>query len=225
MKNIHIQKITLILSILLIGATHSFANSLLGTWTKKSGPSNVLIYNYINDSTCTIQMDAPDTTITGIIYVLDTLVTPHRISWYIGGVLGNLGIWSISGDTLTVQGSGGDTTTFPSSFTDPSYYIKQKTGVTDNRAEAVNEFSLFQNYPNPFNHSTSILFNLSSSSYVSLKVFDLRGREVVTIVSEQLSAGNHVRQWSAIGMPSGIYYYCLQAGRFAETKKLVLMKQ
>jgi hypothetical protein len=85
-------------------------------------------------------------------------------------------------------------------------------------------FSLAQNFPNPFNPSTTISFDLPSQSFVSLKIFDLIGREVATIVSEELSAGSHSRQWNATGMPSGVYFYRLQAGSFTGTKKLLLLK-
>jgi hypothetical protein len=86
------------------------------------------------------------------------------------------------------------------------------------------EFILSQNYPNPFNPTTTLSFHLPSNSFVSLKIFDALGREVTTLVSEQLSAGNHTKQWNANGMPSGIYFYRLQAGSFVETKKLILLK-
>jgi hypothetical protein len=85
-------------------------------------------------------------------------------------------------------------------------------------------FSLEQNYPNPFNPSTTISFSLPSNSFVSLKVFDVVGREVASLVSEQMSAGSHSKQWNANGMPSGIYFYRLRAGSFTETKKLILLK-
>jgi hypothetical protein len=85
-------------------------------------------------------------------------------------------------------------------------------------------FSLLQNYPNPFNPTTTISFNLSSRSFVSLKVFDLSGREVATIVSEEISAGNYSRQWNATNMPSGIYFYQLHSGNYSGTKKLVLLR-
>jgi hypothetical protein len=93
-------------------------------------------------------------------------------------------------------------------------------------------FNLSQNYPNPFNPVTTIQLSLPSKSFVSLKIFDLIGREVATLVSEELSAGDYSRQWNALGMPSGVYFYRLQthqtsggqAGTFMETKKLVLLK-
>jgi len=99
--------------------------------------------------------------------------------------------------------------------------------VTD--VKTINEtipdnFILMQNYPNPFNPATTISFSLPSKSFVSLKVFDALGREVATLVNEELSAGNHSRQWNGENMSSGIYFYRLQAGSFTETKKLILLK-
>ena len=86
------------------------------------------------------------------------------------------------------------------------------------------QYALYQNYPNPFNPSTVIAFSLPSKSFVSLKVFDILGKEIATIVSEELSAGNYSRQWNAAMMSSGIYFYRLQAGTFTETKKLILLR-
>jgi endoglucanase len=85
-------------------------------------------------------------------------------------------------------------------------------------------FELEQNYPNPFNPATTISFNLSSRSFVSLKIFDALGREVVTLISEALPAGKYSRQWKAEGKPSGVYFYRMQTGTFTDTKKLVLLR-
>jgi hypothetical protein len=85
-------------------------------------------------------------------------------------------------------------------------------------------FTLNQNYPNPFNPSTSISFSIPTRSFVSLKIFDLMGREVSTIVSEEMSAGNYSKQWNAVALPSGVYFYRLQSGSYTETKKLVLLR-
>lgn len=85
-------------------------------------------------------------------------------------------------------------------------------------------FALEQNFPNPFNPSTNIKFYLPSRAFVSLKVFDLIGREVAILANEELSAGNHSRQWNAANMPSGVYFYRLQAGQLTLTKKLVLLR-
>jgi len=86
------------------------------------------------------------------------------------------------------------------------------------------KFSLCQNYPNPFNPATTISFTLPSRSFVSLKVSDGLGREVATIVSGEMSAGSYSKQWDASGLPSGVYFYRLQAGSFTETKKLILLR-
>lgn len=103
------------------------------------------------------------------------------------------------------------------------------SGITVSVKEVTNKivpeaFMLFQNYPNPFNPSTTISFALPSRSFVSLKIFDLLGREVATIVTEEMSAGSYSKQWNATNVSSGIYYYRLQAGTYIETKKLVLLK-
>ncbi len=97
------------------------------------------------------------------------------------------------------------------------------TGVNEGN-ELPNKFTLSQNYPNPFNPSTTISFNLPLKSYVSLKVFDVLGREVSNLVSKELTAGSYSQQWSAGNLPSGMYFYRLQAGNYSETRKLVLLK-
>jgi hypothetical protein len=89
-----------------------------------------------------------------------------------------------------------------------------------------------QNYPNPFNPSTAISFQLSAVSAVSLKVFDLLGREVAVLVDETRQPGSYSVQWNALAMPSGIYFYRLQArplsggqnAEYVETRKMVLVK-
>ncbi len=83
---------------------------------------------------------------------------------------------------------------------------------------------LEQNYPNPFNPSTAIKFSLSSKSFVSLKVFNVLGEEMSTLVSEELYAGVYSREWSGTDMPSGVYFYRLIAGSFVETRKFILLR-
>ena len=85
-------------------------------------------------------------------------------------------------------------------------------------------FVLKQNYPNPFNPTTTISFSLPSQAFVSLKVFNALGREVSTLLAEELPPGTYEQPWNARGLASGVYYYRLQAGSFMETKKLVLLK-
>ena len=104
---------------------------------------------------------------------------------------------------------------------DGSFKYSQSVEVSISAPE---QFALAQNYPNPFNPTTNISFTLPSKGFVSLKVFDMLGREVATIVSEEMSAGSYSKQWNAANISSGIYFYRLQAGSFTETKKLVLLR-
>jgi len=86
------------------------------------------------------------------------------------------------------------------------------------------DFLLDQNYPNPFNPSTAISFQLPAASFVTLKVFDVLGREVATLVNEVQAAGRYTVRWIASSLPSGIYLYRIQAGGYVETRRMVLMK-
>jgi hypothetical protein len=85
-------------------------------------------------------------------------------------------------------------------------------------------FALEQNYPNPFNPSTRIDFSLAVDSKVSLKVFDVLGQEVATLINSDLVAGSHNVEFSAANINSGVYFYILQAGDNVETKKMVLLR-
>ena len=81
------------------------------------------------------------------------------------------------------------------------------------------------NYPNPFNPSTRISYSLPNSGYVSLKVYDILGREIETIVNEFQKAGTYAAHFDASNLASGIYFYELQVGNeFVETKKMLLMR-
>jgi hypothetical protein len=85
-------------------------------------------------------------------------------------------------------------------------------------------FALEQNYPNPFNPTTNIEFQVAERSFLSLKVFDMLGREVTQLVSEELMPGKYRAVLNGATLPSGSYFYQLQAGRFVATKKLVILK-
>jgi hypothetical protein len=85
-------------------------------------------------------------------------------------------------------------------------------------------FKLLQNYPNPFNPTTKIKFELPKSNYVTLKIYDAIGREIATLVNEQLIAGTYQVDWDGSNYASGVYYYQLRTGDFVETKKMVLVK-
>jgi S-formylglutathione hydrolase FrmB len=98
------------------------------------------------------------------------------------------------------------------------------TGIVNELSLSPSSFVLHQNYPNPFNPSTTISFSIPSRSFVSLRIFDLLGREVATLINENQNVGTHFATFNATNLSSGIYFYRLQAGPFLETKKLVLLK-
>jgi len=94
-------------------------------------------------------------------------------------------------------------------------------GVTPNLPT---EFSLSQNYPNPFNPTTTIKFTISDLRFTILKVYDVLGNEIATLVNEEKSSGEYEVEFSGKGLPSGVYFYQLRTGGFVDTKKLILIK-
>jgi photosystem II stability/assembly factor-like uncharacterized protein len=90
--------------------------------------------------------------------------------------------------------------------------------------EIPTEFLLLQNYPNPFNPCTKIKYSVPQSSQVVVKVFDVLGNEIETLVNEEKPIGTYEINWNAANLPSGVYFYQLRAGSFVETKKMLLMK-
>ena len=88
----------------------------------------------------------------------------------------------------------------------------------------LNEYFLSQNYPNPFNPSTKIEFQIVDFGFVSLKIYDLPGREVATLVNEEKPEGNYEVVFNGTGLTSGVYFYQLKAGNYIETKKMILLR-
>ena len=89
---------------------------------------------------------------------------------------------------------------------------------------AISEFALDQNYPNPFNPSTKINYSIKEKSNVELKIFDLLGSEIATLVNEEKSPGNYEVSFDASFLSSGVYLYTIKAGSFVQTRKMLLMK-
>jgi hypothetical protein len=86
------------------------------------------------------------------------------------------------------------------------------------------QFQLFQNYPNPFNPSTTIRFSLPQRSHVTLKVFDVLGKEVATLVDAEMEAGEHSIPFTAEGIPGGVYIVQMSAGNVIKRISIVLLK-
>jgi uncharacterized delta-60 repeat protein len=103
-------------------------------------------------------------------------------------------------------------------------YAQVMTAVEEETTQPPNRYRLSQNYPNPFNPSTSIRFDLPKSGWVTLKVYNLRGEEMATLVNENRSAGSYQVNWAGEDLASGLYFYRLQAGEFSDAKKLIIAR-
>jgi hypothetical protein len=97
------------------------------------------------------------------------------------------------------------------------------TGIND-EIKVVADYSLFQNYPNPFNPSTKIIWQSPVGSWQTLKVYDILGREIMTLVNEYKPAGKYEVNWNATNLPSGVYIYTLQLNGYTNSKKMLLLK-
>ena len=105
-----------------------------------------------------------------------------------------------------------------------TYNAGNPIGIIQTNTQTPKDFSLGQNYPNPFNPSTKIQFSIPRSSFVNLKVFDNMGKEIATLVNEDINIGNFEVDFDARELASGLYYYRISAGDFTETKKMILLK-
>ncbi|MDG6999814.1 MAG: T9SS type A sorting domain-containing protein, partial [Nitrososphaerota archaeon] len=97
-------------------------------------------------------------------------------------------------------------------------------GIIDQSSEIARGFVLFQNYPNPFNPSTIIEYNLPKPQMVTLKVFDILGQGIATLVNKQMEPGFYRATFDGGGLASGVYFYVLRAGDFKSTRKMVLLR-
>ena len=104
--------------------------------------------------------------------------------------------------------------------------IFNESGITsvNQNSNILKTFKLHQNYPNPFNPSTMIKYKLPKSSHIKLKVYNLAGQEIATLINKFQLAGEHEVTWQPKGLPSGLYFYKIQAREYSEAKKLILQK-
>jgi hypothetical protein len=124
----------------------------------------------------------------------------------------------------------GITTDIDGQVRDPSHpdigadeFVRILVAVEGSEGGVPASYALGQNYPNPFNPSTTISYELPIESHVTLRVFDLLGKEVATLVNGVQEPGHKSVQWNAGGVASGVYLYRLQAGSYSSTKKLLLL--
>ncbi len=104
--------------------------------------------------------------------------------------------------------------------------LQNKFGINSEEKEQIipKEYSLHQNYPNPFNPTTTIKFDLPNDGLITLEIFDILGRRIITLVYEYKTAGSYEQVFNASSIASGVYVYKLQAGDFVQTKKMILLK-
>ncbi|HEY3249579.1 MAG TPA: T9SS type A sorting domain-containing protein [Ignavibacteria bacterium] len=172
-------------------------------------------------------------------YTQDSPAGP--LGYYIGGNPSSLNqpiktvITSSNVDTLFTKviagyknGGGDDCLAIYSGGNGNSLYASRlcqsTVGITNNNNGIPSEYALMQNYPNPFNPTTNIKFSIPNNSFVNLIVYDITGKVVTTLVSQQLNAGNYTYDFNASYLSSGVYLYKLQADGFADVKKMMLIK-
>ena len=85
-------------------------------------------------------------------------------------------------------------------------------------------YELYQNYPNPFNPSTKIKFDIPKAGFVSLKIYDITGREIATLVNRELEASRYEVEWNGAQFASGVYFFRINAGDFVKVQKMMLIK-
>ncbi|MCP5062884.1 MAG: S8 family serine peptidase [Ignavibacteriae bacterium] len=107
-------------------------------------------------------------------------------------------------------------------------YVEIPTSINENEIDVPNSFTLFQNYPNPFNPTTTIKYSIpvvdAKFAFTTIKIYDVLGREIATLVNENKSAGKYEVNFDASNLTSGVYYYQLKSGSYSKTKKLILVK-
>ncbi len=138
-------------------------------------------------------------------------------------------IWAITftgpfNPVLPLAGDQALLTTFKPVTAQDIFEFEVINAITGENASQPVTYQLYHNYPNPFNPGTVISWQLAASSMVELKVYNILGQEVATLVSERQKAGYHQVEWDARHLASGVYYYMLKAGQFQEVKKMVLLR-
>jgi hypothetical protein len=153
------------------------------------------------------------------------------VSFSVTGSMPYSGIWlnASTGDSVgIIEGQmTNETATFkvPSFNTDLLFLLTLNMNTGMKKEEIVpREFLLDQNFPNPFNPTTMINYSVPKTSFVTIKVYDVLGRDVTTLVNDNKPAGNYSIEFNAIKLVSGIYFYRMRAGDFIQTKKLILLK-
>jgi hypothetical protein len=146
------------------------------------------------------------------------------------GYLGTAGLTSVNTGEKTVQGwidfetdVLGYTVSAERSF-DVPYCLLPTSTIEESEKDIPIYYELSQNYPNPFNPTTTIKYQVPELSFVTIKIFDVLGREVATTVNKEKTVGSYEIEFNGSELTSGVYFYRLKAGSFVETKKMILLK-
>ena len=154
-----------------------------------------------------------------IIFLIITFISSSLYSQssivYDAGTIIDIGSGSdVCADTIIINGTQTGVGTF----------CNAPVAVESDSISIPDKFELSQNYPNPFNPSTAIRYQLPMTSHISLKVYDVLGNEVLTLIDQEKPAGSYEAEIDASQLSSGVYLYKIQAGSFVETKKMILLK-
>ncbi|UCE65090.1 MAG: T9SS type A sorting domain-containing protein [Candidatus Zixiibacteriota bacterium] len=112
----------------------------------------------------------------------------------------------------------------PHPFMVDTIVVGTPTGIDDQPSSIPDQFELSQNYPNPFNARTAIEYSLPQDSHVRIVIYNLLGQNIKTLVDQSKPAGGHLALWDASNVPTGVYFYRIEAGEFTQTRKMLLAK-
>ncbi len=180
------------------GTTGELRNPLLSWHSSESATS----YKIQVAGNSTFSTAVVDTTVADTLLQLSPLAANTRFYWRVSAT--------------NAQGT--------SSYSTTASFTTGQTTAVDELAEVPLEFELFQNYPNPFNPTTIIDYTIARESFVQLRIYDLLGREIKTLVDQRIPAGKHTVQFEANELQSGVYVYRFNAAGFVESKKMILAK-
>ncbi|OGU70526.1 MAG: hypothetical protein A2V93_02810 [Ignavibacteria bacterium RBG_16_34_14] len=147
--------------------------------------------------------------------VIDSMLTPRRTHsttvvddtiYALGGITGGWGNQGQVSDKVE------------------AYHPQSTTSIGSDEVENPSVFLLYQNYPNPFNSTTTIKYSVPLSSNVLIKLYDIVGNEIETLINEEKPAGTYKLNWRVANLPSGVYFYKIQTGTFIDTKKMILLR-
>jgi len=186
------------------------------SWSKSTDnetPQNGLRYNLvIGTSPEAVNILSPmSDRVTGYRRIISLGNTNHKNSWTIKNLSSEYLFWSVQALDNNFEGSS---------------WAQEKITLVEDKiiSNLPTSYSLGQNFSNPFNPITKIKYSIPQLSNVELIVFDILGNEIETLVNEEKPAGTYEVTWHAVNLPSGVYFYRIQAGNFVETKKMILLR-